>query len=210
MRKTISVFFILCIFLLSIVTPGFAYSKIQNARSVYKQFDDDNGKGEVVGDNYRLYAKKNSYTRYASIPQEAKNATAWDIEAEVLAMEGAGAGIFLVYSDKQGLGAEIAKDGALTFWYMETRRNEGIYKWKIAETRIPEVKIPSRLGVTYSYYTTEYSVTLNGKTLLSGKASDSSFFPLMLGFDTIGIKTINSAAKQQGYCDFGEMVVNIN
>ena len=203
MRKTIAVIFMVLVF----SSPVFSYSTIRNAQNLYPPFDDALGKGEFVGEVYRLHSKRASFTRRSSLPQEAQNATTWNVEAEILAMEGAGGGLFLLYSRKHGLGAEIAQDGTLSLLYMEFERDRGTRTWQMAETRLSEVKLPIRLGITFDQYSREYSVMVNGARFLSGNANAASYVPLIPAFDTLAIKTSNTVLNQQGYCDFGEIAI---
>lgn len=124
-------------------------------------------------------------------------------------MERAGAGLFFIYSDSKGLGAEITKDGVLKFKYMEIGRDRGIQTWNIARKKLSEVTLPLRLGISYNINTTDFSVLLDGKPMLAGKTNATAFSPLLIGFDKVGIKVINDILNQPGYCDFGSITLKV-
>lgn len=219
MRKTVFTVCILCVSLLLLTSTGFCYDSKRAARHVFTAFDDATGKGEAIGEVYRLHATRmSSYTKYDELSKETINGRAWSIEVEILSMERAGAGLYFIYSDRKGLGAEIAKDGTVSFKYMEMApsfeymemgRGFGIRTCRIAKSKLSGVSLPLRLGIYYNIYTTDFSVSIDGKSVLVGKTDTSSFVPSLIAFDMVGIKAINDILDQQGYCDFGSIALKV-
>ncbi len=197
----------LCFFMVLSPITGFAYSNETLSKNVFNEFVDDAGKGEFVDANYRLYSKGNSFTKMATLKDAARNSIFWECEVEIVTMDNAAPGLYFIQRNK-GIGVEIHGDGLVSVKFMEIDRSNNIFSWLLTEKKVAGIHAPVRLGISYNVSTTEFTVSLNGANVLSGKGEDSAAFSLLVDFESVGIKTINDLLNRQGYCEFGKISLN--